>query len=439
MLAAWWIGLALLLAATGIGFLFVKTVEQNIRMELSSGISRIAAVLDTESATPALTQSPGDPRYDMPLSGYYWQIDPIAGGKSLRSASLWDFVLAPQLGPGENQQFARLAGPSGQTLSAMTRQIDLPDGVSYRVTAAADRGVIDQSIKQFGLALALGLALLGTSLMIAAYVQVHLGLAPLDSVRTAIAAVRRGDNKAMQGAYPKEVQPLIAEIDALLASQASSVEFARHRAADLAHGLKTPLAVLGNLAETLRSNGDAASADRIDSLASEMLERIDYQLHLSRLRHRTRQHMLRAALDTALQRTLAVVERTSHGEKLTWTVHADPLDVDIDGNDLIELLGVLLENAARWAKSAVWITASAIDSMAELTLRDDGPGLDDAQLAALGQRGQRFDQSGGGHGLGLSIAGNIVALNGGSIDFERAPTGGMLVRLRLPLASTVQE
>ncbi|MDB5529474.1 MAG: sensor histidine kinase [Devosia sp.] len=439
MLAALWIGLALLLAAIGIGYLFVRTVEQNVRMELSAGISRIAAVIDTDAATLALSQSPGDPRYDIPLSGYYWQIDPIQSGASLRSASLWDAVLAPRIGPGENQQFARLAGPNGQTLSALTRQIDLPGGVSYLVTVAADRGVIDQSIKQFGMALLVGLALLGASLMGAAYLQVRLGLAPLDSVRIGVAAVRRGDGSAMLGVYPREVQPLVAEIDALLASQASSVEFARHRAADLAHGLKTPLAVLGNLAETLRSNGDGDIADKVDTLAGEMLERIDYQLHLSRLRHRTRQHVLRASLETALQRTLAVVERTPQGEKLAWTVNADPLDVDIDVNDLIELLGVVLENAARWATDSILVTAQRVDDMAEVTVRDDGPGLDDAQLSALGQRGRRFDESGSGHGLGLAIASNIVALNGGSMVFERPESGGLLVRLRLPLASAIQD
>lgn len=427
------------MAAIGIGYLFVRTVEQNVRMELSAGISRIVAVMATDAATLSLSQSPGDPRYDIPLSGYYWQINPIQGGAPLRSPSLWDFVLAPTLPSGENQQFGRLDGPNGQALSALTRQIDLPGRTSYLVTVAAESRLIDQSIEQFGTALLIGLVLLGASLMAAAYLQVRMGLAPLDNVRTGIAAVRRGDATAMAGAYPKEVQPLIAEIDALLASQASSVEFARHRAADLAHGLKTPLAVLGHLAETLRSTGDVQTADRIDTLTGEMLERIDYQLHLSRLHHRTGQHMLRASLETALQRTLAVVGRTPQGEKLAWTIHADPLDVDIDANDLIELLGVVLENAARWASNAVWIAARPLDGMAEVTVRDDGPGLDDARLAALGQRGQRFDEGGDGHGLGVAIASNIVALNGGSMAFERAKAGGLLVRLRLPLASAAQD
>jgi len=433
-----WIGLALVLAAVGIGYLFVRTVEQNMRMELSAGISRIAAVIDTDATTPALSQSPGDPRYDIPLSGYYWQINPIQGGAPLRSPSLWDFVLAPTLSSGENQQFARLDGPNGQTLSALTRQINLPGRTSYLVTVAAESRIIDQSIQQFGTALLFGLALLGASLMAAAYLQVRLGLAPLDNLRTGIAAVRRGDATAMTGPYPKEVQPLIGETDALLSSQASSVEFARHRAADLAHGLKTPLAVLDNLAEALRANGNAETADRIETLTGEMLERIDYQLHLSRLRHRTGQHMLRASLETALQRTLAVVGRTPQGEKLAWTVHTDPLDVDIDGNDLIELLGVVLENASQWASNAIWIAAEPIDGMAEVTVRDDGPGLDDTRLAALGQRGQRFDEGGDGHGLGVAIATNIVALNGGSMSFERAETGGLLVRIRLPLASVAE-
>jgi signal transduction histidine kinase len=426
-----------LLAGLAIGYLFVQTVERNVRVELLAAISGIVAVLDTDSATPRLLQHPADPRYDIPLSGYYWQ---IAGGGSapLRSASLWDFALSPHLADGDSQTFERLAGPNAQTLSAMTRRISVPTSggeASYLVTVAADRSVIDQSIEQFGTALVVALAILGLALMVAAYLQVRLGLAPLDGLRSGIEAIRLRDKTSMVGEYPREVQPLVSEIDALLASQGTSIEFARQRAADLAHGLKTPLAVLGHVAEALRAEGQAEKADEIDMLSHEMLERVEYQLHLSRLRHPTRQHLQRTSLDDALTRTLSVVERTHAGEALEWILETAPLTVDIDGNDLIELLGVLLENAGKWARSTVWLSTRAVGDVAEIIIADDGPGLDDDQLAALGQRGQRFDEIGEGHGLGVAIATNIVALNRGTISFGRSANGGLEARLQLPLAT----
>jgi signal transduction histidine kinase len=395
-------------------------------------------VLDTDSATPRLLQHPADPRYDIPLSGYYWQISAGNDAAPLRSASLWDFALSPHQADGDTQSFERLAGPNAQTLSAMTRRISVPTPtgeVSYLVTVAADRSVIDQSIEQFGTALAVALAILGIALMLAAYLQVRLGLAPLDGLRSGIEAIRLRDNTSMVGQYPREVQPLVSEIDALLASQSTSIEFARQRAADLAHGLKTPLAVLGHVAEALRAEGQAGKADEIDMLSHEMLERVEYQLHLSRLRHPTRQHLQRTSLDDALNRTLAVVERTHAGEALEWVLETAPLTVDIDSNDLIELLGVLLENAGKWARGTVHISTRAVGDVAEITIADDGPGLDDEQLAALGQRGQRFDEIGDGHGLGIAIATNIVALNRGTISFARGANGGLAARLQLPLAA----
>lgn len=407
-------------------------------MELLAGISAIAAALDLDSATPRLTQPPADARYDIPLSGYYWQIDPGTGAAPLRSASLWDFVLAPTLGEGDSQRFERLDGPNAETLSAMTRRINLPTPsgeMSYLVTVAANRSIIDQSIEQFGTALAVSLTILGAALMAAAYFQVKLGLAPLDGLRTGIEAVRLGDSAGMVGHYPEEVKPLVGEIEALLSTQRTSIEFARQRAADLAHGLKTPLAVLVHLAETLRAQGLVEISDEIDMLSREMLERVEYQLHLSRLRHRIRQHRLRTPLDAALTRTLSVVERTRTGEALQWTMQLAPLTVDIDENDLIELLGVLFENAGKWARAAVEVSSRAVDGMAEIVISDDGPGLDDAQLATLGRRGQRFDEMDSGHGLGVAIAGNIVALNAGTISFSRGPRGGLEVTLHLPLAA----
>ncbi|MBL8595068.1 MAG: sensor histidine kinase, partial [Devosia sp.] len=234
---------------------------------------------------------------------------------------------------------------------------------------------------------------------------------------------------------PAEVLPLVGEVNELLSQQQKSMEFARARAADLAHGLKTPLSVLRNLAAHMQTTGQGTAAEQVDEIVGEMDDRVEYQLRLSRLRMRTRAHQLSASLNEAVDRTVAVLSRTQEGEELDWQIELVPdLKVDIDRHDLMELVGVILENAAKWGKSQVRVAARRDGEFAELTIADDGPGLTEEQIARLGVRGQRHDESRRGSGLGLAIALEVVALNAGTVHFERAAEGGLAATVRLPLA-----
>ena len=166
-----------------------------------------------------------------------------------------------------------------------------------------------------------------------------------------------------------------------------------------------------------------------------MDDRVEYQLRLSRLRMRTKAHQLSASLNEAVDRTIGVLGRTQEGEVLDWQVDiARELKVDIDRHDLMELVGIILENAAKWGKSLVRVQGRASGAFAELKISDDGPGLSDSQIALLGVRGQRHDESRRGSGLGLAIALEVVALNAGSVHFGRAAEGGLEATVRLPLA-----
>jgi signal transduction histidine kinase len=192
--------------------------------------------------------------------------------------------------------------------------------------------------------------------------------------------------------------------------------------------------VLKTLGAALADKGDVESAKLVDDIASEMDDRVDYQLRLSRLRLRTRAHQLSASLNEAVDRTLAVLVRTRDGERLAWRVELSPgLVVDIDRHDLTELVGVMLENAAKWGNSTVRIEGRAEAGNAILCIADDGPGLSEAEIGKLGVRGQRLDEKQRGSGLGIAIALEIVAINSGTVSFGRAPEGGLAVRLALPL------
>jgi signal transduction histidine kinase len=283
--------------------------------------------------------------------------------------------------------------------------------------------------------LAVALAILAAVLILAAWWQVQLGLRPLQAVRVGIEAIKRCAAKELPDSYPSELLPLVTEVNDLLRSQEKSMEFARARAADLAHGIKTPLAVLETMAETLRQQGDVEAARLLGELSGEMADRVDYQLRLSRLHLRTRTLMLSASLNSALSRTIAVLQKTRDGETLDWILDApEALQVDIDQHDLFELVGVLLENAAKWGKTMVRVKARRIAANAEVVISDDGPGLTDDEIGSIGARGQRLDLSTKGSGLGLAIAMEIVSINNGSVVPGKADEGGLRITLTLPLA-----
>jgi len=437
--AALWILLALVVAGLAIGWTFRANLERGVQQGLVASLNRLVARIDPFAAVPLPEDTLPDPRYATPFSGIYWQVEDLATRQAWRSRSLWDQVLATGAGPGGGEErFITLAGPDDQSLSALLREIRFATGNgqvrAYRVTVAENRALLDESIGRFGVDLAIALGVLALALIAAAGLQVQLGLLPLQSVRAGIGAVRRGEVQTLPPDFPSEVLPLVGEVNELLAQQQISIDFARARASDLAHGLKTPLSVLQTLGAALARKGDTESASLVEEIASEMDDRVDYQLRLSRLRLRTRAHQLSASLNEAVDRTVAVLVRTRDGERLEWLVEMAPgLVVDIDRHDLTELVGVMLENAAKWGKSAVRITARAENGRAELSITDDGPGLSEAEIATLGVRGQRLDESRRGSGLGIAIALEIVAINSGTVSFGRAPEGGLSVQLALPL------
>ena len=436
--AAIWVALTILITGAAIFYLFTSSVERDTRADLEAGLNRLVALIEPEADGALLRDPLPDPRYDVPYGGVYWQVQELAGGVRDRSRSLWDYVLpAPPVSQARRQQVA-LAGPDGQTLAALVRQVDFATAGgqrAYLVTIAEDRSILDETISDFGADMALALSTLAVATLAAAWLVVQTGLRPLDAVRRGVEAIKRGIADKLIGRYPSEVMPLVGEVNELLALRDKSVEFARSRAADLAHGLKTPLQVLSATADRLRGAGDTSNAATIEDILSEMSDRIDYQLRLAQLRLRTQSDVLNTSLNTALMRTVSVIRQTHEGEALVWNVDlGNDVAVNIDSHDLLELIGVLLENAAKWARSRVDVTVREGDGWVVVTIADDGPGLTDEQIAQLGVRGRRLDEKRHGSGFGMAIAMDILELNNGSAELGRAATGGLAITLRLPAA-----
>lgn len=282
------------------------------------------------------------------------------------------------------------------------------------------------------------LVVLAVILLLAAWAQVSLGLSPLLVIRRGINAIRSGKAATLEGDYPSEVMPLVTEVNELTRAHEVSIDFARARAADLAHGLKTSLTILNGEAHGLRQGGNAAAADAIESLAANMTETIDHQLRLSRLRHRTPSGFHATSLAPAAARVVATLRKTPRGSSLDWSLNV-PADiaVNLDAPDLTELLGVVLENAAKWADHRARLAARIEAGVVVITVGDDGRGLDGEQLKSIGQRGKRLDETLSGSGIGLSIAREIAALNGGRLEFGRSPLGGLEVTIILPASGDI--
>jgi signal transduction histidine kinase len=429
-----WIALALLVAGIAIVLIFANSVAQDQREDLLASLDRVLTSVSAGGDIGSLRPGLGDPRYETPGGGLYWQVIDLDSGNTAQSRSLWD---AAPLAASWSQDGAlsAVAGPNNQMLAVISQDVVLQRGAilrRLRVSVAEDSAVRGRDIRRFALDIALAMVVLAAALTLAGWLQVHLGLRPLGSIRWALEDIGAGKLNRLEGNFPLEVLPLVAEVNSLLANHERSIAVARARADDLAHGLKTPLAVMSATAQRLRAQGDKANADVLHLLGAEMAERIDYQLRLAQLRVRTRDHTLSASLDQALIRSVAVLRKTGRGEELFWKLDTQNVTADMDPHDLMELVGVLLENAANWASSEVKIGCRLAGRVAEFEIADDGPGLSDDDIAKLGQRGKRLDEKRSGTGFGIAIASEILDLNSGSLSLSRSDAGGLRVIVRIP-------
>jgi signal transduction histidine kinase len=276
------------------------------------------------------------------------------------------------------------------------------------------------------------LALRAAVLIAAAWVQVGVGLRPLDAIRGRLEQVRSGETARLGHAFPDEVRPLASEIDHLLDAQEKAIARARMRAADLAHGLKTPLTVLSADAQELRSRGEERLADEIKTVAESMRRHVERELVRARTGFRG-QAGPAAPVRPVIDQVVEVLRRTPHGQKLSWKIDStDELRSGMDAQDLTEILGNLAENAAAWAKNAVRICCQTDDGAVMLRVEDDGPGVPEEQIDAVLARGGRLDETRPGTGLGLAIVGDLVDAYGGSLALRRSSLGGLLAEVRLP-------
>jgi signal transduction histidine kinase len=358
----------------------------------------------------------------------------------MRSRSLWNKVLvAPLRRAPDLTASANMVGPDDQQLRVIARDIVLPGSdVPFVFTVAGDRKELEGDIARFDRLLAWALFGLGLGLIIAIIVLARVGLKPLRRVSAALADIRSGRTNRLSGDFPAEIAPLAEELNALVAHNQALLERARRHVGNLAHALKTPLTVLTN--EAHRAEGPSREA--VAKQLSIMRAQVDH--YLSRARAAATSGLITSRTQVLpvlsdLQRTLARI----HAERsLDIALEAgDWLAFRGEREDLEEMVGNLMDNACKWAKGHVQVTAELVPGSLVpqllLTVEDDGPGLTPEAVQKVLTRGARLDESVPGSGLGLSIVRDLAELYGGKVALDQGPLGGLRVTLTLPAAGGV--
>ncbi|MCC2652662.1 MAG: sensor histidine kinase, partial [Microvirga sp.] len=417
---------------------FERHVERRMALELEVHLRQLVSGLGRRTdRSLEVARPPAEARFQEPLSGLYWQIVVEPNGPVLRSRSLWDMTLnlpTDHLADADVHQHT-ISGPGRSSLLAVERSVALPanlGGARIRAAVAVDRSEIHAAGRAFAADLVPSLALLAAFLVAAAWVQVAVGLRPLDAVRRRLHHVRAGREARLGTAFPDEVRPLAAEVDHLLDAQEAAIARARARAADLAHGLKTPLTILASDAEELRKRGETDIADEIATVTDGMRRHVERELVRARAGMRARVGALQS-VRPVLDQVVAVLRRTPRGHPLDWEIAVgDDLAVPVDAQDMAEIIGNLGENAAKWAASRVRVEGRWEGGAVNFSVEDDGPGVPEDQIGTVLARGGRLDEAQPGTGLGLAIVRELTEAYGGSLSLQRSSLGGLSAEVRFP-------
>jgi signal transduction histidine kinase len=440
-----WVVVILLITGIVLSSVYRDATERAFDRRLNLYLRTLIAEVATPDEPPDRQfQSLGEPLFELPLSGWYWQITRTDTDKAevRASRSLWDKKLPKLEGHGAELTAAgvRLGyvdGPEGQSLRMVERPVDLGADGKFLVSVAGEATEIFDEIRSFdyylgGTFLALGIVLVLTTIF-----QVRFGLAPLKRISESIADIRSGRAERLEGAFPVEIAPLARETNALLDANREIVERARTHVGNLAHAIKTPLSVIVNEAST---HGVDPFAMKVLEQAGVMRDQVTH--HLERARIAARPTIVGTVTEVApaIEALCRTMEKIHRGRGIAIGVNTDAqAKFRGERQDLEEMVGNLIDNACKWATSQVFIEVlieRAAKAGAGPTLRivvdDDGRGLSASERAQVFRRGQRLDESKPGSGLGLSIVVDLAALYGGSLTLGNAPIGGLRAELVLP-------
>lgn len=435
-LSAGWLVVALIATGFLLTNLYSRALDTTLSETLEFHVESLSgALLETGDPLDEQVRLP-DPRFDRPRSGWYWMIRDEEGSLYNLSASVVGIDLPEITQPADvyGVTSAVLEDPFGTQLRAIEREVTI-GGETYHIIVTGSLSEILRLVDQFRGQTFIVLGAVGVMLAIMSAIVARFAMRPIGRLRRAIEDVREGESVSLEGKYPREIAPLAEEVNELLRSNTQIIERARNQVGNLAHGLKTPIAVLRNEAQA--RNGPlsqivTAETEKMSSMVSTYLER-------ARLAART-SVVGKKADATMIMLRLTRVMRKIHPE---ITIAFQRPDASLpwfrgDESDLEEMAGNLLDNACKWSKGKVGVRLSAergeTGSTLLIRIDDDGPGLTEEEAAKVLRRGVRLDEKTPGTGLGLDIVKELVDVYGGSLNLEKSALGGVMAELRLPTA-----
>jgi signal transduction histidine kinase len=443
--AALWIIALLLIGGFGLNRVLSRSIVESVDNQLVYMLnSMIGAAEIGPAGEVRFSRAPADQRFVQAYSGLYFQVTDVPGDSCrlhaetpmcYPSPSLWDRRLRVSTGHVDlkphlydSDEFS--APGHKETLSIAERDVILPGSpVRWRFQVAESREGIDKQVHQMHLILFWSFTALGVGLIILAALQTVYGLWPLRRVRREVAEIRSGDRTRVGGDFPAEIRPLTEEINQLLAHSAEQAEEARRHAGNLAHALKTPLTVITNAAT-------AHAPDLVDTVCREALvmrRQVDHHLARARAIGRRAAAQARTRVWESLEAVQRAVDRLY--ENVTIDIAGDRhAQVRVERQDLDEMLGNLVENAAKYGHGRVFVTVEPKPHTVDILVEDDGPGIPEERRGELFTRGARLDTTGKpGTGLGLAIVRDVAEIYGGRVSLEESEElGGVLARLTLP-------
>ncbi len=435
-----WSCVILLIAAVLLSALYRQMSERSFDERLLVYANNIASGLVARANASHELGPMGDPRFELPLSGWYWEVGvPIEENREYYSSkSLFGGRLPRLMNWTDDSGFGKIRHGYGAALDTtplriVERDIDMGDGERYVIRVAGPADEIESDLRHFRIALGATFLMLGLALAVSTLFQIRFGLKPLARLRAALADVRKGEAEQIRGEYPEDIAPLADDLNLLIETNREILERARTQVGNLAHALKTPLSVISN-------EMDAAPpeiATKVREQAGLMRDQVTY--HLDRARAAALAGTLGTITDVepvveALARTFKKIYR----ERPLDIALAIPAGTLFRGErqDLEEMVGNLVDNACKWARSNVAVSASVRRdndrTRVMITIDDDGPGLKDDEHRDVLKRGRRLDETKPGSGLGLSIVGDLAALYRGVLALSPSPLGGLRASLDLP-------
>ena len=409
----------------------VKQFESTMRVQLNQIASLVA--VDQKSGRIALTSQPSEPRWSAPLSGYYWQIN-LPGGQLLRSRSLWDSTLnVSQKETAGTSNFYYIDDLSNQHLLALTKNLSIDGGsTKFLLTVASDTKELDDAILAFQSSIQGYLLILAIVLLAILFLQITFGLSPLGALKKALHKFHIGEADKVNGVFPVEFSPLVAELNAVIEKNSSIVTRAKTQAGNLAHAMKTPIAVISNALEDKNICHDSFKA-LVQEQICKAKEQIDWNLAKARAATSSKNPRLRTPVVPVVQSIVAVMNKVYADKGLSIDIQSFPdssLIFNGEQHDLQEIVGNLIDNACKWAKSKVQITVGAHNEKVQIIVEDDGLGVKSEDYVRILRRGFRVDELTQGSGLGLAIVDDLVSLNEGAIELGQSSFGGLKVSIQ---------